>query len=142
MIKVYFDASVIVSALLSLAGGSAKLIQFVKLGAVIGITSQTILDEIENRSVKINKSIHDIREFTKRSSLIVRKRITPQEISTYADKVDINDAHVIAGANLTKCIYLVSLDKKHLLKEEIKKKFPPLSIVSPKELLEELVGQK
>lgn len=139
MIKVYFDASVIISALLSSTGGSAKLIRFVKLGAIVDITSQTILDEIENRSAKINKSIYEIRQFIKNNSLIVRKRITPAENSAYEDKVDINDAHVVAGANLTKCTYLVTLDKKHLLTTDVQKKFLPLRIVSPKELLEELV---
>lgn len=37
--------------------------------------------------------------------------------------------------------YLVTLDKKHLLRPEIKARFLPLRIVSPKELLEEIVSR-
>ena len=70
---------------------------------------------------------------------MVRERVSLEEIRPYKNKVDIEDAHLIAGANLTKCTYLVSLDKKHLIREDIKKKFLPLKIVSPKELLEEIV---
>ena len=55
--------------------------------------------------------------------------------------IDDEDAHLIAGANLTRCSYLVSLDKKHVLKLDIKKNFLPLRIVSPKELLEEILSR-
>lgn len=139
MIKVYFDASVIISALLSSTGGSAKLIKFTKLQAIAGITSQTIIGEIENRSRKINRDLKEIRQFIKNSSLVVRKGITPAENNIYEFLVDKADAHVIAGAKLTKCDFLVTLDKKHLLNEDVKQKFLPLKIVSPKELLEEIV---
>ena len=61
------------------------------------------------------------------------------EIEPYKDQVDVEDAHLVAGANLTKCLYLVTLDKKHLLTENIRQKFLPLRIVSPKELLEEIL---
>jgi len=42
---------------------------------------------------------------------------------------------------LTHCTHLVTLDKKHLLRFEIVIKFPPLHIVSPKELLEEIISK-
>lgn len=140
MIKVYFDASVIVSGMISSTGGSAKLIKFVKKKDIVGITSKTIIAEMENKSEKIKKEIKEIREFIKENSFIVRKRITQAESIEYQDIVDKGDAHVIAGAKLTKCDYLVSLDKKHLLRKDIKEKFLPLRIVSPKELLEEITA--
>ena len=142
MNKVYFDASVIIAALLSSTGGSAKLIQFSKIKAITGITSQTIINEIENRSVKLKKSKKEIRQFIKDSSLLVRERITSQENKEYEDVVDKEDAHVVAGAHLTKCEYLVTLDKRDLLRPDIQEKFLPLRIVSPKELLEELVDRE
>lgn len=140
--KVFFDASVIIAAMLSSTGGSALLFQYIKLGEITGITSQTVIDEVieKDKAKKLKRSKQDIERFISQSGLLVRKRVTPSEIVTYQDSVDIKDAHLIAGARLTKCAYLVSLDKKHLLKAEIKEKFLPLRIVSPKELLEEIVG--
>ncbi len=70
---------------------------------------------------------------------MVREEITLEEIEPYQNRVDAEDAHLIAGANLTKCAYLVSLDKKHLIREDVKKEFLPLKIVSPKELIEEIL---
>ena len=73
---------------------------------------------------------------------IAKKPTTIDKMEPYQGLVDVEDAHLIAGANLTKCGYLVTLDKKHLLRPDIQKKFLSLKIVSPGELLEELVSGK
>lgn len=139
MIKVYLDASVIIPALLSSTGGSFKLVQFVKLKAIIGITSQTVIEEVEDNSVKIRKSAKEIRQFIHDNLILIRKRISLTEAKQYKSTVVEKDVHVIAGAKLTKCDFLVTLDKKHLLKPDIKKLVKPLKIITPQELLEELV---
>ncbi|OGY26758.1 MAG: putative toxin-antitoxin system toxin component, PIN family [Candidatus Woykebacteria bacterium RBG_16_43_9] len=140
--KVYFDASVIIAALLSPAGGSAQVLRFIKAGLIIGITSQTVIEEVleEDHLQKIKKSRQEIVGFIAKSDLIIRRRITSDEIAPYEDMVNIDDAHIVAGAGLTRCEYLVTLDKKHLLRPDIQEKFLPLRIVSPKELLEEIVS--
>ena len=139
--RVFFDASIIIAALLSPTGGSAQLIKFTKIGLIKGITSQTVIEEIleEDKPTKIKKSTEEIEEFIAQSGLIVRKPITVDEIDPYQSLVDIDDAHLIAGAVLTKCEYLVTLDKKHLLRVDTKEKFLPLRIISPKELLEGII---
>jgi len=139
--KVYFDASVIIASLLSATGGSSRLLKFIKKGIIYGYTSQTVLEEIleEEKLAKFNKSANEIKEFIAQSGLVVRENITEDEIKPLEGKIDKEDAHLIAGAQQTKCQYLVSLDKKHVLKTEVKKKFLPLIIVSPKELLQVLV---
>ncbi len=139
MIRIYFDASVIIAAMLSPTGGSAKLIQFVKLGAVFGITSQTAIAEIEEHAFKIGKTTSKIRQFIQDSGIIVREKINKAEEEPYQGLVEKEDIHIVAGAKLTKCDYLVTLDKKHLLKDEVKKLAKPLRIVNPKEYLEKLV---
>lgn len=140
--KVFFDASVIIAAMLSSTGGSAFLLQYIKVGKIIGITSQTVIDEIleEDKTKKLKRSKEEIEQFIAESRLLVRSRMTRSEISSYQDEIDSEDAHLIAGATLTKCAYLVSLDKKHLLRADVQEKFLPLYILSPKELLEEIVS--
>lgn len=138
MIRVYLDASVIIAALLSPTGGSAKLLEFVKLGAVAGVVSQTVIDEVEEHSFKIRKSHKEIRKFIQENSIIVRERIDEFESAPFKDLIEEEDIHVVAGARLTKCDYLVTLDKKHLLKEEVKKILKPLKVVAPKEILLDL----
>ena|SRR3990167_4200460 len=135
--RVFFDASVIIAALLSPSGGSSQLFKYIKLKKIAGVTSQTVIEEIleEDKSQKIKKSNREIEQFIVDSGLVVRKQISADEIQPYRGLVDIEDTHLIAGAKLTRCQYLVTLDKKHLLRPDIQKRFLPLIIIPPKELL-------
>lgn len=133
MVKVYFDASVIVSALISSYGGSAKLLGMVKEKIITGITSQTVIDEVLEHTKKIKLSSQDIQEYITNCRILVRKEISPDDIIPYKNLVDVDDAHVIAGAHMTHCKYLVTLDKKHLL--VLQGKIKKITIVAPRELL-------
>lgn len=138
MIRIYLDASVIIAAMLSPTGGSAKLIQFVRLGAVAGITSQTAIAEVEEHALKIDKTLTEIGQFIQDNKVVVREKISKAEEEPYQGLVEEEDIHIIAGAELTKCDYLVTLDKKHLLKDEVKKLVKPMKIVNTKEILFDL----
>ena len=138
MIKVYLDASVIIAALLSPTGGSAKLLEFVKLGVVVGVVSQTVIDEVEEHSLKIKKSRKEIRKFIQENAILVRESIDELELEPFKNLIEEEDIHVAVGARLTRCDYLVTLDKKHLLKGEVKEMLKPLKVVSPKEVLQDL----
>lgn len=138
--RVFFDASVIIAALLSPTGGSSLLFQYIKIGRIKGITSQTAIGEVLDKAIKLRKSKEELENFIAHSGLVVRKSITLDEIAGYQGMVDKEDAHLIAGSHLTKCTHLVTLDKKHLLRSDIQKAFLPLIIISPKQLLEELIG--
>ena len=142
--RVFFDASIIIAALLSKTGGSSQLFKFIKAGIITGITSQTVIEEIleEDKPKKLKKSKEEIVNFITRSQLIIRKPITLEEIEPYQNLIDVEDTHLVAGANLTKCTHLVSLDKKHVINPNVQKKFLPLRIVSPKELIEEIVSDR
>lgn len=135
MTKIFLDASVIIASMLSPTGGSFKVIRLGQLGQWAQITSQTVIDEVKDHTEKISKSAQEIDQFIKEHSVIVRQRMTKLEIKPFIELVDGSDAHLIAGSKLTGVDFLVTLDKKHLLKEDIKKRFKPLNIVNPEDLL-------
>lgn len=137
MIKIFLDASVIIASMLSPTGGSSKVIRLGQLGEWAQITSQTVIDEVKDHTEKIDKSAQEIDQFIKEHSVIVRQRMTKSEIKPFIKLVDEGDAHLIAGSKLTGADFLVTLDKKHLLKADIKNRFKPLNIVNPEELLRE-----
>lgn len=139
MIKVFFDASVIIAALLSPNGGSAKLLQLAKKGMLIAITSQTVVAEVLKHQQKIKKTKKEIEEFLTQNPFLIRQKIKQSETEKYQNLIDVNDCHLIAGANLTKSQCLVTLDKKHLLTKTAQSNVKPLKMVSPKELIAELL---
>ncbi|MEK9143716.1 MAG: putative toxin-antitoxin system toxin component, PIN family [Patescibacteria group bacterium] len=137
--KIFFDASIIIAAILSPTGGSARLLKFAKNRTIVAITSQTVIDEVTDHTEKIHKTSQEISLYIKESGLLVRERVTQVEIEKVSGIVDSTDAHLVVGARGAACQYLVTLDKKHLLRAGVRKNVLPLQIVNPKELLEKLV---
>ena len=136
--KVFFDASVIFSAIYSRAGGSRKLLSFISERLIIGFTSQTVIEELVKNIDKFGDSRPDVGGFIGSSGLVVCEKITLDDIKPYSGIVEAKDAHVIAGAALTRCEYLVTLDKKHLNNQQVKNKLESLKILSPKDLIRKL----
>lgn len=138
-IQVFFDASVIFSAIYSTKGGSAKVAALVKAGKIIGITTQTVIEEVTENVYKMKNIRKDsIEKFIVQNNFYVREAITIEEIKPYAKIVEQKDAHVLAGAYLTRSDYLVTLDKKHLDNISVQSKLSSLRITSPKNFLQQL----
>lgn len=136
MIKVFLDASVIIAALLSPKGGSAKICQSAREKKILAISSKTVVNEVLANLHKMKKlDQKDVENFILQKGIIVRQKVTRTEIIPFRGIVEEKDAHVLAGAILTKCDYLVTLDKKHFLKEEVKKKVKNIKLIAPKEFL-------
>lgn len=133
MTKVFLDASVIIAAILSSGGGSAKILSLASKGKILAIISQTVVLEVMEHKEKIGKTEVEINDFIMQNKIVVREEISYEEAEKYFKSVEKDDAHLIAGAKLTKCDYLISLDKKHVL--SLNDKFSPLKIASPKEFL-------
>ena len=133
MTKVFLDASVVIAAILSSSGGSAKILSLAKKNKILAIISHTVVLEVLEHKEKIGKTEDEINNFLMRNKIVVREEINHEEAGKYTGLVDKDDAHLIAGAKLTECNYLVSLDKKHVL--SLGNKFSPLKIVNTKEFL-------
>ena len=134
--RVFFDSSVLFCAFCSKTGGSAILFGLVKKGLIVGFTSQTAIEETEKNLEDFNNLKANIRPEIAESGIIVLEKIGAGDIAPYFIKIHKKDAHIIAGARLTKSTHVLTLDKKHINNPATKAKFPDLKIVSPKELLE------
>ena len=88
--RVFFDASVIIAALLSRTGGSALLLRFIKTGRIVGVTSQTVIDEVleGDKPKKLNTPKEEIALFIAGSGLVVREAIIATEIEPYRGLID------------------------------------------------------
>lgn len=117
---VLFNASVIISALYSSKGGSAKLLQWVKERKIIGIISELIFNEVRKHVVSpLVEKVFMIALSPSEETIDIYKKIV----------IDQGDGHVLASAKELGVNYLVTLDKKHLL--SIKNTVKDFKIVSP-----------
>lgn len=136
MLKIFFDASVLFSAIYSPTGGSNQACRLVKDGQIKGFTTQTVMDELQANIAKFSKKTKiSPANFIADHHFVVRSEISEREIKHFKTIVVAKDAHILAGALFCKCEYLLTLDKKHLDNEGVKNKFSEAIITSPKEFL-------
>ncbi len=134
MITVFFDASVLFSGLYSSTGSSRALLELVKGKIIYGLTSKTVIDELEDNIQKFDHRIN-IDLLINEYGILIREKISNDEIKPYTSIIEEKDCHVVAGAILTGSQYLVTLDKKHLDNQIIKEKINDVKIISPRDLL-------
>jgi uncharacterized protein len=136
MKKVFFNASVVLAGLRSPAGGSAKILSWVKKGKVEGYISEVVLDEVLKHAIKVGLTERLVMKRLKTMSM--KTSLAPERLGRKYSRMvkDLGDVHLFESAEFLKVDYLVSLDKKHVLSlADIIKKF---EIVSPGELIEKL----
>lgn len=134
--RVFFDASVLLAGLRSTTGGSSFLLLLSEKKKLNPVISRLVLEEIK-RNIK--------KKFSKKELLrlaVWMKRARPKVVSiterdalVYKVLVPLKDTHVLAAANKTRAKYLVTLDKKHLLKIAQDNTNLSFKIVTPKELI-------
>lgn len=135
--QVFFNASVIFSGINSSTGGSALLLKWVKDKKIKGVISEIVLAEALRHAEKIGWE----KKKMEQTILAIFQQVLPapktQEVEIWKEIVtDPGDVHLFASAIKTKCDFLVSLDRKHVL--ILKDKIKNLKIVSPAELIEQL----
>ncbi len=143
MAKVFFDSSVLFSAMYSKRGASYALVCFIKRKEITGIITETVIEEVISNIHKLpSYTDGSVRQFIGNGGFLVRRSISVLEIQPYISIVEDKDVHVIAGALLTHCEYLVTLDKKHIATASVKDFLKGrLFVVSPQEMLSRIVSE-
>jgi putative PIN family toxin of toxin-antitoxin system len=132
--RVIFNASVIFSAYYSLTGASHALFDLLQQKRIIGIVSETILDELLRHAHKIPMDTELLRRSIDKNFTTIVSAPSEKNVAFYKKFVqDEGDAHLFATYIETHADYLVSLDKHHVL--ALKGKLKGIAILSPAALL-------
>ncbi len=133
-IKVVLDASVYLAGMGSVGGGSRLILEAAKTGAIKVVMSALVVDEVKRNFRKFTSGQKDY--FLGWIAAVEPKvvRLTEKEVEKQAEMVVSKDAHVLALAVKARANFLVTLDKKHLLKLRGWKR--NLAIVNTGEFLE------
>lgn len=133
--SVFFDASVLFSALYSTSGGSYHLALLVQKGILRGCVSATVIEEVMQHREKFPAPPPDLSTFITSFHFIVREHIAIDELEPWAGIVERKDAHAVAGAVSMGADYLVSLDRKHLVNAHVQSRVTSVEILTPKDCL-------
>lgn len=139
LLIVFLDSSVVLSGLRSPNGGSGMLFKASAAGKLKLIVSEHVVREVGKYLGKLEIDVN-------RFEILVEKKII-KVIADAADDLldkfenvveDIDDAPILAGAVVSGADFLVSLDKRHILRPEIKKRLRPMKVLPPREFWEYL----
>jgi len=136
---VFLDSSGLFTAVNSPSGGSSKLFT---LNQIQLITSSLVLTEVERNVKKKLETYHLERFFILVSNLKILKQTPESYLVKLAQKeIAQKDAVILAEAKSAKTDFLVTLDKKHFLTEQVVKFLIPQQPLTPKMLLD-IIGKK
>lgn len=125
------------SGLFSSQGASRQLLKIARKRGIHGVVSRTIIKEALAHAEKLQLTQDIILQEVTAVFEIVTPAPSIDNETTYRSLLeDPNDAHLLATAKETDSHYLVTLDRRHLLKQASNIKI--VAILSPAELLKEL----
>lgn len=133
-LKIFLDASVILSGLASPIGGSRKLFEAARGNKLKLLTTPFIIQEVINHLQKLDIEPGQLEALLSSKTIHLMANPSKEMIEKFSKaSPDSKDAHVLAGASLSGAVALVSLDKKHLLTPKVRKTLKPMLVKSPKE---------
>ena len=134
-IKVFIDTSVIVAGIASRTGASATVLDLCEAESIQMVISRQVLVEADrNISAKLPNLILQFRRFFRNLAPLMVDDPPKTAVEKAAIILPLKDASILAAAIESKTDYLITLDKKHFLKEKVRHRFP-LTVCTPAEFL-------
>lgn len=134
LFKIFLDASVILSGLASVSGGSRKLFDVTKKHKLKLMATPLVVAEVARHLPKLNIEVEQLRSILSDKVIHIIQDPDEKTIRKFSRICqDESDAHVLAGATLSGASVLVSLDKKHILTPKVRAFLKPMLVKSPKE---------
>ena len=140
MLRVFVDSDVVISSLISSSGAAYLLLNEIDdLNLSVYTVSNQELQEVVTRlhlSHEKLKSLIDTRFITAQLKKSIEE--IKEEFSKYV--LDIDDAHIVAGAKETKAQFLISYNTKHFKADKLKEDFN-IILVTPANFIQYLRSQ-
>lgn len=141
--RLFLDTSILIAAAGSPDGGSASVLEICSRGMATALVSRLVFREAErNIKEKMTEGTH-LRYFKLLANLNPETTSLPAPpmLEQAAALVASQDAHVLAAARNGDATHLITLDRKHLLTEDVRRGSHPMIICTPVEYLQKLLEE-
>ena len=140
--RVFVDASVLFSAVISLTGASRELLRYAVTGDVILVVSPYVLAEVEANLAK--KAPVNAPRFEQIKTIVSFEMVQPDQaaVQAAARYTVQKDAPVVASAITGNCDYLTTYDRRHLINPPEVSTESGLIIVTPDHILHAIRQQR
>jgi putative PIN family toxin of toxin-antitoxin system len=134
-IKVFIDTNVLIAGVASVTGASAAVLDLCEAEILQMVVNRQVLVEADrNFSAKLPNLVIQFRRFIQNLALLMVEDSPAKAVEKAASLVDRKDAAILAAAMESEVDYLITLDKKHFLKQEVRHKIP-IIVCTPAEFL-------
>jgi predicted nucleic acid-binding protein len=134
--RIFLDSSVVIAALLSETGASAKILVLCETGILEGVITNEVKDEIlKVVRKKFPEAGECVKELIGKCCKIVKAK--PKKSFKNPEKwiADPDDVKILLGAKSAKADYTITLDLKHFIRDPNVSKRSGLEITTPAEFL-------
>jgi putative PIN family toxin of toxin-antitoxin system len=134
-IKVFIDTSVLIAGVASLTGASAAVLDLCEAESIQMVISRQVLVEADrNFSAKLPGLVNEFRQFIRNLVPLMVEDPPAAAVERAAGLIDRKDAAILAAAIESKVEFLITLDKKHFLKQKVQRNLP-IEICTPSDFL-------
>lgn len=120
-IKVFIDTNVLIAGVASVTGASAAVLDLCEAEILQMVVNRQVLVEADrNFSAKLFNLVIQFRRFIQNLALLMVEDPPAKAVEKAASLVDRKDAAILAAAMESEVDYLITLDKKYFLKQEVR----------------------
>ena len=134
-IKVFIDTNVLIAGSVSVTGASAAVLDLCEAESIQMVIGRQVLVEADrNFSTKLPRLVTQFRQFIQNLAPMMVEDPPAMAVERAATLIDRKDAVILAAAIEAKVDYLITLDKKHFIKERVRRNIP-IEICTPADFL-------
>jgi len=134
-IKVFIDTSVLIAGVASVAGASAAVLDLCEAEIIQMVISRQVLIEADrNFCAKLPNLVSQFRQFIRKLAPIMVEDPPGTAVEGAATLIDPKDAAILAAGIEAEVDYLITLDKKHFLKQKARRNIP-IEVCTPADFL-------
>lgn len=138
--RLFLDSSTLIAAAGSPDGGSSMVMELCAQGKAVALVTRLVLREAE-RNIKDKMGEQALLRFYELLGGLGPEVIplpSSDALDRAAELVADKDAHVVAGAREGGASHLITLDRKHLLPQKVKRAMLPIIVCTPGDHLQSL----
>jgi len=138
MIKIFIDTSVILAASKSKSGGSSYIFMLCRKEKVQGYISRYVIYEAKTKSPSLltQQEKQRLNFLLLQCNLILVTEPLDRDIQKYIRVIEKKDAPILAAAKSVNVHYLLTLNTKDFMQENVKKWMYPMQKATPKDFLQ------
>ena len=134
-IKVFIDTNVLIAGVASVTGASAAVLDLCEAEILQMVVNRQVLVEADrNFSAKLFNLVIQFRRFIQNLALLMVEDPPAKSVERAASLIHRKDAPILAAAMGSEADYLITLDKKHFLKQKVRRNIP-IEVCTPAEFL-------